>query len=174
MTLTVRNDHIARTGLPYPSYPGGRMSLGSLPNTSCGSDPCTWFDNIWVRDGCLSYLRCADPCNSLLVGYSAADAANCVGAQAADVLVGKTPAPPSLAPVNTALTPGVPTGYDWTTGQIDPSNTTGATPAPDPAAVSGAWNQVQNSIPAPPTSTVSGTLLFVGAAVIALIVLSGK
>lgn len=34
----------------------------------CGINPCSAWDQIWVRDGCLSYLRCADPTNPLVVG----------------------------------------------------------------------------------------------------------
>ena len=36
---------------------------------ACGTvNPCTWWDEVWVRNACLSYLRCADPSNPLVVG----------------------------------------------------------------------------------------------------------
>lgn len=53
--------------------PGYVPSLASgigdaTPPASCGDDPCTWVDDIWVRDACLSYLRCANPTSPLVVG----------------------------------------------------------------------------------------------------------
>lgn len=35
---------------------------------SCGANPCTWFDNVYVGDSCLSFLQCADPTNLLVTG----------------------------------------------------------------------------------------------------------
>ena len=35
---------------------------------ACGTNPCTWWDDIYVRDACLNYLACADPTNPLYVG----------------------------------------------------------------------------------------------------------
>ena len=34
--------------------------MGGL-GADCGDDPCTWWDQVWVRDPCLAYLRCATP-----------------------------------------------------------------------------------------------------------------
>lgn len=28
---------------------------------ACGVDECGWWDQVWVRDACLTYLRCANP-----------------------------------------------------------------------------------------------------------------
>jgi hypothetical protein len=130
----------------------GDVSLATgLPAASCGVNPCTWVDDIWVRDKCLAFLRCADPCNPLLVGYSAADAGNCAALQIANTF-SPGAAPPNLAPINTALTPGVPVGYDPTTGQVDPSNTTGATEQPTPEQIAAAWQNVRASLPDQPVS----------------------
>lgn len=45
----------------------GNMTT-DLVSPECGPNPCTWWDEVWVRDGCLSFLRCADPSNPLVVG----------------------------------------------------------------------------------------------------------
>lgn len=42
------------------------MNISGLGD--CGTDPCTWVDNVYVRDACLDYLRCADPNNVLVIG----------------------------------------------------------------------------------------------------------
>jgi hypothetical protein len=79
MTFTVPNDHIARTGLPYPSFPGGRMSLAGLgapcaDSGTCGPNPCGWFDNIWISDACRSFCQCSDPTSWGSVGVVQATA----------------------------------------------------------------------------------------------------
>lgn len=39
----------------------------SVPdNAACGVNPCTWWDNIYIRDECLGFMRCADPDNVLV------------------------------------------------------------------------------------------------------------
>lgn len=40
--------------------------LGDAPD--CGTDPCTWWDNVWVRDACLTYLGCANPADIRYIG----------------------------------------------------------------------------------------------------------
>jgi hypothetical protein len=51
---------------------GSLGSLGTsttdLVNADCGPNPCTWWDEVWVRDPCLAFLRCADPNNPLVIG----------------------------------------------------------------------------------------------------------
>lgn len=34
----------------------------------CGTDPCTWFDEIYARDACMSYLQCASPQDPRVIG----------------------------------------------------------------------------------------------------------
>lgn len=33
----------------------------------CGDNPCTWWDDVYLRNACMAYLACADPANPLLV-----------------------------------------------------------------------------------------------------------
>lgn len=33
--------------------------LGDIPD--CGTDPCTWWDSIYMRDACLQYKTCVNP-----------------------------------------------------------------------------------------------------------------
>jgi hypothetical protein len=69
-----------------PMRISGLGNLGSLGTSttdlsvpSCGDNPCTWWDEVWVRDACLTFLRCADPSNPLVVsmdqGFTAGVAA---------------------------------------------------------------------------------------------------
>jgi hypothetical protein len=45
------------------------MTIGSIGDaTACGDNPCTWLDDIYVRDACLAYLTCEDPSNLLVIG----------------------------------------------------------------------------------------------------------
>jgi len=44
------------------------MTIGYIGDASCGENPCTWVDDIYVRDACLAYLDCADPNNLLAIG----------------------------------------------------------------------------------------------------------
>lgn len=45
------------------------MTIGSIGDTvDCGVNPCTWVDDVYVRDACLAYLTCADPNNLLVIG----------------------------------------------------------------------------------------------------------
>lgn len=108
-----------------------RAGLAGLGDVSCGVSPCGFFDNIWASDACLAWRAC--------------------NAQNAPLLnaIAPNPPAPNLGPVLQAMVPGVPVGYDWNTGQIDPSNTTGAIPPPDPAAVAAGWGQVRASLPGP-------------------------
>lgn len=74
-----------------------RMSLSGLGDTAdCGADPCTWWDDVYMRDPCLAYKACVDPTNFMVqavnkgliaaTGASALDMAGtvvtAVGAQA--------------------------------------------------------------------------------------------
>lgn len=45
-----------------------RAALPGLGLGDCGADPCTWFDQIYIRDACLSYLECANPEDPRVVG----------------------------------------------------------------------------------------------------------
>ena len=49
---------------------GQSTSITSISDTSCGDNPCTWFDNVWVSDSCLSFLQCAQPTNLLVTAMS--------------------------------------------------------------------------------------------------------
>jgi hypothetical protein len=42
--------------------------ITDISNPSCGDNPCTWFDNVYVGDPCLTFLKCADPSNLLVTG----------------------------------------------------------------------------------------------------------
>jgi len=44
------------------------VNLGLGDTSGCGVNPCTWVDDIYVRDSCLAYLACADPTNPLYIG----------------------------------------------------------------------------------------------------------
>ncbi len=36
--------------------------MRGLGDTSdCGVNPCTWWDNLWMRDACLQYRTCVNP-----------------------------------------------------------------------------------------------------------------
>lgn len=131
MKLTVANDHIARTGLPFPISLSGlganAVAGGTIPPTNSPCyNPSDWFPH--------------------MLGYAGADENACLD------LPQNQPPPPNLTPVLTALTPGVPQGYDWNTGQVPITNTTGATTPVDPTALANAWDTVRASIPADPNS----------------------
>lgn len=81
MTLSIANDHIARTGLPYPTIPNyGRMSLSGLgalgapcaDSGTCGENPCTWWDNVWISDACRNFCKCSEPASWGAVGADVA------------------------------------------------------------------------------------------------------
>ncbi len=40
---------------------GGTGTALPIAPPTCGTDQCSWWDQIWVRDACLAYLRCANP-----------------------------------------------------------------------------------------------------------------
>jgi hypothetical protein len=42
-----------------------RAGLGDA--AACGDNPCTWWDEVYLRDACMNYLACADPANPLLI-----------------------------------------------------------------------------------------------------------
>lgn len=48
----------------------GMSGLGPGPDSSeaCGESPCGFTDYIYLSDGCMDYLGCADPTNKLYVG----------------------------------------------------------------------------------------------------------
>ena len=60
--------------------------LGSLwpANTpevaTCGPSPCTWLDNIYARDACVTYMQCAAPTDPTTIGFTQGAAAG-VGAE---------------------------------------------------------------------------------------------
>jgi hypothetical protein len=49
---------------------GDVRGLGGLGSTwpsstpevaACGASPCTWWDNVYARDACVEYMKCAIP-----------------------------------------------------------------------------------------------------------------
>lgn len=60
--------------------------LGSLwpSNTpevaACGPSPCTWLDNVYARDACVTYMKCAAPNDPTTIGFTQGAAAG-VGAE---------------------------------------------------------------------------------------------
>jgi hypothetical protein len=94
-------------------------------------------------------------------------------------------------PLNTVLTPGLPVGYDSSTGTVSPDNTTGETVPPDPAAVAAAKQRVADSAATPsPTAswwcanlgigcdsgpiTNFGATLLLGGLVVGILLISSK
>lgn len=51
----------------------------------CGTSPCTWWDEVWVRDDCLAYLQTCNPTDPRVVGMQSGFVAG-VTAEAGDVL----------------------------------------------------------------------------------------
>lgn len=88
------------------------------------------------------WTHCQLPILCLLPGTTCA----CSAAEEACMAGGASPI--SLTPAVAKVTsPGLPVGYDPTTGTVDPSNTTGATVLPDPGAYGAA---IGAQLPAPP------------------------
>ena len=36
-------------------------------DASCGDNPCTWWDDVYLRDACKAFLTCSNPADPLLV-----------------------------------------------------------------------------------------------------------
>lgn len=46
-----------------------RLSISGLGDAAaCGTSPCTWWDDIYVRDACVNYLACANPNDVRYIG----------------------------------------------------------------------------------------------------------
>lgn len=43
----------------------GMMRRG-MGQTACGTNPCTWWDDVYLTDACMAYTRCANPTSPLL------------------------------------------------------------------------------------------------------------
>lgn len=39
--------------------------LGDLQD--CGTNPCTWWDNVYLRDACLQYKTCVNPNDPMVI-----------------------------------------------------------------------------------------------------------
>lgn len=47
----------------------------SLPSSfadsgTCGTNPCNWWDDIYARDACISFLNCAYPNDPTTIGFN--------------------------------------------------------------------------------------------------------
>jgi hypothetical protein len=50
-----------------PRRPGCTPRAAGLGDAAaCPANPCTWWDDVYLGDACMSYLQCADPTNPLL------------------------------------------------------------------------------------------------------------
>lgn len=46
-----------------------RSNLGQASQVAnCGANPCTWLDEIWASDECVSYMQCAQPTSVIATG----------------------------------------------------------------------------------------------------------
>lgn len=81
--LAVRPTQVTRTGLPALSLPGprGMSGLGTCADSgTCGPNPCTWWDNVWISDACRKFCQCSDPASWGAVGADVALGQELVGA----------------------------------------------------------------------------------------------
>lgn len=49
---------------------------------ACGTNPCTWYDNIYARDACVAYMQCSiptDPTTTYMVEGASAGVTAAVG-----------------------------------------------------------------------------------------------
>jgi hypothetical protein len=45
-----------------------RIAMGALGQSNCGTNPCTWLDELWASDTCKAYMQCADPTSVIATG----------------------------------------------------------------------------------------------------------
>lgn len=60
------------------SGPGVDIAPSSLPSSTpqCGSTPCSWIDDIYVRDACVEYMRCVAPNSNVAIDAAAKETAD--------------------------------------------------------------------------------------------------
>lgn len=70
---------------------GSSLPASFPASDTCGPNPCNWWDDVWARDGCVSFLQCAypsDPTTIALTQGVAAGAGAAAGGIASDVVGG--------------------------------------------------------------------------------------
>jgi hypothetical protein len=86
---------------------GSSLPSGFPHSDACGDNPCTWWDDIYARDACITFLECAYPNDPTTIGF---EQGALVGAgAAAGQAVGGT-----VSAAGTGLITGL-TGGDTTT-----------------------------------------------------------
>lgn len=99
-----------RPGAPMRMRRSRRGGLGD----DCANNPCSWWDDVYLRDSCMSYLQSCDPNNALLtvvqkglivggaqvVGGTVGTAANTATTSFVDSLFGNDPTNPQGSGTN--------------------------------------------------------------------------
>lgn len=79
---------------------GSSLPSGFPHSDTCGDNPCTWWDDIWARDACISFLECAYPNDPTTIGFQQGAAAG-AGAAAGQMVGG------AMAGAGTGLATGL-------------------------------------------------------------------
>ena len=70
---------------------GSSLPSGFAHSDQCGDNPCNWWDDIYARDACISFLQCAYPNDPPTIGFTqgmAAGAGAAAGEMAGGVVSG--------------------------------------------------------------------------------------
>lgn len=81
-----KRPHPRAVKIPIPSRRHARRGVGA----DCGSSPCTWVDEVWVRDECLSYLQQCSPNDPRVIAMQSGFLAGVTSAAADEVGAGLT------------------------------------------------------------------------------------